>query len=179
MRPRDSSAGFTLLEVMIATMILATSMVALQASWTGTLVSFKKAQKNQEITALLRGKASELEVKYENMNFSEIPESEEGAFEGHNGLKWKAETQEKQYPDLSALTQSDSDEPQDPIKAMLLKQLAEFIPKAVKELRVTVTWTTRTRSVDYAITTYLINYDEPFNIGIGGGGIPGLPGGNE
>jgi prepilin-type N-terminal cleavage/methylation domain-containing protein len=166
-----TNRGFTLVEVLIATMILATALVALNSSWTGSLMAFRKAKQVQLINSLLKGKITELEIKYRELGFTEIPESESGKFDDYKNLSWSSEVKELDFPDLGGVLAA-QDGGVDETTLLLIRQMTEYFSKAIKELKVTVTWTVRERKVEYSVSTYLVNYDQELTGigGLGGGG---------
>ncbi len=165
-----SNKGFSLIEVLFATIILAGALVALSSSWSGTVFSFRKSEKVQIITSLLKSKTTELELKYSQAGFSSIPEEEEGDFGSEfPDLKWKSEVRELEFPDLAALMLSDEGRI-DEMTRMVIRQMTGHFSKNIKELKISITWTAsaQKKPVEYSITTYLVNY---------AGGLPSIGGG--
>ncbi len=91
-RRRDAPA-FTLLEVMVALAILATSLMAIADLTGGALRNHSYARDLTVATLLARGKMAALEEKYEDTGFRDFDESEEGDFadQGHGEIKWRVE----------------------------------------------------------------------------------------
>lgn len=162
--------GFSLIEVLLATIILAGALVALSSSWSGTVFSQNKSGKVQVITSLLKSKSTELEIKYNQVGYSAIPEEETGDFGTEfPDLSWKAEVRELEFPDLSAIMQA-QDGSIDETTRMVVSQMTEHFSKNVKEMRITISWTApRKKPVEYSTTTYIVNY---------AGGVP-TPGGGS
>lgn len=165
--------GFTLIEVLVAMMILVGAIVALSQSWSGSLFSFRKSQNINTIVSLLKKKTTELEIKYKDGSFTEIPEEEAGDFgSDYQDFKWASKTRDLEFPDLSQILTS-KEGGADEMVLMVVKQMTEFFSKNTKELRVTVIWTSGGRSVEYSVTTYLVNKQ------VGGlSGLPGAPSGS-
>lgn len=173
---KSKKRGFTLVEVLIAMLILAGAMVALSQSWSGSLFAFRKSQTLNAITSLLKKKVTELEIKYKTLSFTEIPETENGDFgKDYPDLKWLAETKDMDFPDLTQLLVT-QDGGANEMLITIVKQMTEFFSKSIKELRVTVIWTSAGREVKYGVTTYLVNNTAAGN-GLGPGGAPQPPGG--
>lgn len=160
--------GFSLVEVLLATIILGGALVALSSSWSGTVHSQNKSGKIQVITSLLKSKTTELEIKYAQAGFSAIPEEEAGDFGSEfPELSWKSEVRELEFPDLSAILQA-QDGSIDETTRMVVSQMTGHFSKNVKEMRITILWTTpRKKPLEYSVTTYIVNY---------AGGVP-TPGG--
>ncbi len=85
--------GFTLLEVMVALAILATSLVAISDVVGGALRNEVRARNLETASLLARGKMVALEDHYEWKGFATSDESDEGTFEdeGHPEFKWRLE----------------------------------------------------------------------------------------
>lgn len=168
LRLKPNNKGFSLLEVLLATIILGGALIALSSSWSGTVFSFKKSEKVQIITSLLKSKTTELEIKYAQLGFSAIPEEEDGDFgDEFSDLTWKSEVRILEFPDLTPLMMAE-DGSIDEMTRTVVKQMTGHFSKNIKEMRVTITWKTKSKPVEYSVTTYIVNY---------AGGVP-APGGN-
>jgi general secretion pathway protein I len=153
----NSTKGFSLIEVLLATIILGTALVALSSSWSGTVFSFKKSEKVQIITSLLKSKTTELELKYGQLSFSAIPESEEGDFgEEFPELSWKSEVRDMEFPDLTPLMAGKDGI--DETTRSIVKQMTDHFSKNIKEIRITILWKGKKAPVQYSSTTYIVNY---------------------
>lgn len=170
---KNPRKGFTLIEVLVAMMILSGAMVALSQSWSGSLFAFRKSSKVNTAVSLLKKKATELEIKYKTNSFSEIPEQEAGDFgSDFSEFTWTAQTQELEFPDLSALLISEDGGANEMI-LMVVKQMTDFFSKSIKELRVVVVWDSNGKKLNYSVTTYLVNNATSGSLGIGGAGGAG------
>jgi prepilin-type N-terminal cleavage/methylation domain-containing protein len=163
-----SDKGFSLIEVLFATIILGGALVALSSSWSGTTFSFRKSEKIQIITSLLKSKMTELQIKYDQMGFASIPETEDGDFgDEFPDLSWKSEVREMEFPDMTSLMATE-DGGIDETTRTIVKQMTDHFSKNIKEIRVTISWKSKkSKPVLYSVTTYLVNY---------AGGVP-APGG--
>ncbi len=155
--------GFTLIEVILALMILSGFFVAFNSSMSGTNFSLRKAEKLQVISSLLKSKLTELELKYLQAGYSAIPEEENGDFGTEfKDLSWKAEVRELEFPDLTSMLITE--ESQNEMMLTVVRKMTDHFSKNIKELKLTITWkATNTKSMDFSATTYLVNY---------AGGIP-------
>ncbi len=162
-----SIKGFTLIEVLIALLILSLAMVALTSSWSGSLFAYRKSEKVQLINSLLKSKISELEIKYQGLQYTEIPQSEEGDFgDDLKELKWKAETQDLAFPDLSSVMISAGQNNE--MMLTTIAKMTEHISKNVKEIKVSISWTQGKSNLEFSATSYFVNF---------AGGMPSLGGG--
>lgn len=172
---RRNRQGFTLIETLIAMVLLAGALIVLGNAWSGSLNAIRKSRSLTTLSLLLQRKMTEYEIKYKDKSGGEIPEGEEGDFgEDFGPYKWKMETRKLEMPDMSAaLTARTGGATETEI--MIVKQLQEMIEKSVKELKVTVLWSTNEKVQEYSLTTYLIDHDQASI----GGGIPGGGGGTS
>ncbi len=168
-----NSSGFSLIEVMIAMLILSGAMIALSQSWSGSLFSFRKAQSVNTIVSLLKKKTTELEIKYKGLSFNEIPKDEAGGFDqGYEDFTWQSETQDLEFPDLSQVLISKEGGANEMLLTVV-KQMTDFFSKSIKELRVSIIWKSAKREVKYSIVTYLVNNQEAGSFAGAGGATGG------
>lgn len=155
--------GFTLLEVLIAMMILAGAVLALSVSWNGSILGFSKTKNIQQIVGLLKKKTAELEIKYKRMPFASIPEDANGDFSTfgpeYAEYTWTAETKKLDFPDLSQSLISKEGGANDTMLSVV-KQMTEFFSNSTKELKVTVIWAAPKATVQYSVVTYITNRPE-------------------
>jgi general secretion pathway protein I len=90
-----ASGGFTLLEVMVALVVLAGALMAVAELSGNALRNFGYARDLSMATLLARGKMAELEEKYEDSGFTDFDQTEDGDFadQGQPGMRWKLEVQ--------------------------------------------------------------------------------------
>lgn len=157
--------GFTLLEVLIAMIIIAGAVMVLANSWSGSFMQIRKSRLNNNVAVLLERKMIEVEVKYKN-KFSEVPETDGGDFEDDPDYTWKLKSKEIKVPDLTALLMSESGEANETLIAMI-KQMTEYLNKTIKEVKVTIVFKGPRRTMEYSATTYLVDFGQ--DLGLAGG----------
>jgi len=168
--------GFTLLETLIAMIILATGIMLLASSWGASTSRLRKTQVNVEISALLERKIAEIESEYRGKSLDTIPEEKEDDFgSDFPDYSWKLESQELPMPDLSSSLAAK--EGVTPDMSSMVKQLTEHIAKSVKEVKVTIIYKPKGKSnkkpLIYSATTFFIDYDKvPSGLGGAGGARP-------
>ncbi len=161
--------GFTLIEVMVAMVILAGAIVTLNSSWSGNYSRINKAQINHNVAELLQKKITELEVFYRNKPLAEIKESDGGAFEGYPNYRWEMESQDFEMPDLTPILVG-QDGGADELMITMIRTMSEYISKSVKEVKVSVLVKYKKKEVRYAVTTFFVDYTKELSLGAFGGG---------
>jgi general secretion pathway protein I len=170
--PVPAGRGFTLVETMVALVILSTSLILLSGSWTGSYSRIRRAQLNFVVSALLERKMTEIELEYRGKPISSIPEDKSDDFgdEGFPEYSWEMKSKELELPDISsAMTAQEGGA--DQLTMSLVKQLTEGISKSVKEVQVTVIYKTGKKEpaqLKWSVTAYFIDFDREFQFGIPG-----------
>lgn len=162
--------GFTLIEILIAMMILAGGIILLVNSWGGSFTRIKKTQINTEVAALLERKMVEIDLQYRGKPLESIKESEEDDFgEEYPQYRWRMESKEFELPDLSTgLTARDGGANQ--MLIVLMQTMSEHLKKTIKEVKVTVIYKPESgRELSSSITTFFIDYDKEIPIPGAGG----------
>ena len=161
-----SRMGFTVLEVLIATVILAGAMVVLNSTWGRSGLQVRKSRQMNVVSFLLKRKVAEFELQFKTeRTFAEIPEEESGDFGNEfAGYTWKVETREMEFPDLSAALVG-QDGGANEMLLTVVKQMTEQFSRAVKEVKVSVFYTKGEVTKEFSVTTYIVNYDQQLGLG--------------
>jgi general secretion pathway protein I len=163
---RKSSAGFTLIEVVLALSILASGIFILVNSWSGTYNRLKKTQVQVQLAALLERKIVEFEREYRNKPLDLILEEKEDSFEGMEGYSWKVTSQKLELPNLATVVGDQQDGAKVDLLS-LMKMFSDHISKSVKEVKIEVTYKGGKKPVSADVVIYMIDYDRPLP-GLGG-----------
>lgn len=161
-----SNKGFSLLEVLVALAILAGSIMVLANAWSGNFMRMRKTALYNNVSTLLERKMVETEAKYKFKPISEIPEEESGEFEGYPEYTWKLESKDLKLPDLTPLIVGQQEGVDETLLSML-KQVTEYLSKAIKEVKITVMVKRGNKTVEFSAVEYFVDYTQPFS-GVGG-----------
>ncbi len=161
-------SGFTLLETLLAVVILSSALLLLTNSWGGSYLRIRKTQRQFEVAALLERKMTDVEIEYRGKPLEEIPEekSEEEIGEGYPQYRWKMSSKKLEIPDVSS-TLSAQEGGANAFMTMIIKQLSEGLSKAVKEVTVTIIYREdKQKPLEFSVTTYFVDYDKELQMGM-------------
>lgn len=165
----QNDRGFTLIETVLAMSIMASGLMLLVQTWGGSFVRMNRAQSAFEITALLERKMLDYELKYRGRSLEEIPESEEGDFEGYPQYVWAMDSKALEFPNLASALYS-KDGGVDQMTASLIQNFSETLGKSIKEVTVALTYTAPGKTpITYKVTTYFVDYEKSLSLGMPGG----------
>ena len=172
---KTNNQGFSLIQVLIATMIFAGSILEINSVWSGNFFRIKKSTKVNQAVFLLKQKITEYEIQYNGKNLQEIPEKEAGNFgEKYKNYSWTMESRKFEMPNLASAINGGEEQGGNELVGLLVKTMTEFIGKSVKEVKVTVSvsgFLRSKKSLSYSATTLFVDYEQEINLpGIGGGG---------
>lgn len=159
--------GFTLLEVLVAMIIIMGAVTLVTNAWTGNLNRLEKSRINNTTALLLQRKMTEVELKYADKAISEIPEEEAGDFgAAYPQYKWVMESKQLQLPSLTDVLAS-REGGVDQTTLTVVTQFVELMNKATKEVAVTVIYTSRRTKteVKQTVATYFVDYNTPLSFG--------------
>ncbi|WII71933.1 type II secretion system protein [Bdellovibrio sp. 22V] len=161
--------GFTLVETIIAMVILSTGLLLLSNSWSGSFMRVRKTQLSTEVAALLERKMIEVEMEYQGKPLDSIPEEKEDDFGSeYPQYSWKMTSKEFEVPDISATLTAQAGGA-DELSLTVMKTLTEHLAKSVKEVKVTVIWKGAKKPLEFSATQYFVDYDKEIQ-------MPSMPG---
>lgn len=163
--------GFTLLETLVAMMILSFALIVISSTWGGNVLRLRKARLFNEVTFLLQQKMTEMELKYRNAPLEKIDEESAGDFgKDFPDYSWEFKSQEFVMPDLASLLTSEKDRVSD-METTIVKQLTEVLSKSIKEIKVTVIVTKKAKELQrFSLTSYLVDFNKEITLSPGGSG---------
>lgn len=168
--------GFTLIEVVLAMMIMASGLFILVNSWSGTYNRLRKTQIKVQMAALLERKVVELQREFQGKSLDSIPEEKSDDFGSEvAGYSWTMTSKKLEVPDLtSSLVSREGGADQSML--LIMKTFTDHLSNSIKEVKVTVKYKDGKKILDDFLTFYLVDYDKPLPIP-GAGGATSAPSG--
>jgi len=156
--------GFTLLEVLLAMILLSTALVMLAESWSSAFNRVKKTQITFELSSLLERKMDDYVRKYKGKSLESIQEEESDDFgDEYPQYSWKMSSKQFEFPDIAA-TMTAKEGGVDPMTQEVISKMTDQISKSIKEVTVTVTYKHPKKNIEVSATTYFVDYDKPLSI---------------
>ena len=173
-----SNAGFTLIEVLVAMVIMAGGVMVLANSWSGNYMRIRNSRVNNTMATLLERKMTEISVKNIDKPFDQVQDEDAGDFgTKYPGYRWEMKAKKFEMPDMSSALIS-REGGADQMLLTMITTVQDFIKEAVKEISVTVIYKSRGgREVKNAVTTYLVDYSKELPVPGGLAGAAGAAGG--
>lgn len=157
--------GFTLLETLLAVVILSAGILLLASSWSGSFARIRKTQLNQDVAALLERKMAEIDLEYRGKPIESIKEEDGDDFGSeYPQYSWKMTSREFQSPNLSSIMKSDEGGANE-MMLMIIQQLTDHLAKTIKEVKVSVIYTGGKKPLEYSVVTYFVDYNKPLSFG--------------
>jgi len=159
--------GFSLIETLLALVILSTALLLLTSSWSSAYLRVRKTQVQFEVAFLLERKMTEIEMEYRGKSLDEIREEVNEDFGSeYPQYAWRMTSKKLEFPDISSTLSAQSGGV-DPFTESLVKQLTDGLSKSVKEVTVTVIRKdTKPEPVEYSVTTYFVDYNKEMQFGV-------------
>src|SRR6185437_3056676 len=108
MTSRLFERGFTLLETLIAMMIISGAVIVLSNAWSGNFMRLRKTALLQQVSHLIERKMIEIDIKYRN-DVGSIPKEDKGDFDGYPKFRWELKSHEFEMPDLTPIIMAKAD----------------------------------------------------------------------
>jgi len=172
--------GFTLLETLIAMIIMSGGILLVANAWSGNTQRLQKSKINNTVAFLLQKKMTEIEIFYKDKDILEIPETDSGDFTKDGKefaqYKWSMKARDFEMPSLTDLLTSKEGGTNEML-VFMISQVTEFINKVIKEVTVTIIYTGKLtkREIKNSVTSYFIDYKKELSLP----SIPGAAGGSS
>jgi prepilin-type N-terminal cleavage/methylation domain-containing protein len=168
-------AGFTLLETMIAMAIMMIAFGSILMVQSSSLRTSMKSKQINVVAALARNKMVESELEWEGKPFSEIQKEKSGEFPApYQDYKWKREIAEVKFPAFNLGTSAGGGEGEDgggagtagagDLLTRMGRIVTAYFSKAVREVKITITWKRGAGEQSYTIATYWIDLEAEFSL---------------
>ena len=160
---RGTSSGFTLLEVMIAMIVISLGIVVITNAWNGNFLRVRKSAVGQEVVHLLERKMLDVQMEYGHQ-MTAMPDEDDGDF-GSDFPKYRWELKSREFEwNIEAQIGNIDNIPYAQMLKPVLTQIQEFSKKVIREVKVTVFAKAGKKEIPYSVTTYLVDYSQPMNI---------------
>ena len=148
--------GFTLIEVLVALMILAGTSIVLYESWGGSLRAVKKGRFYNTVTLLLQKKVVEFEVQAKTKKIDEVVDEEGDFGSDYPEYKWKIKVHPFAVPPINPNGGGLGEQNQ--MADMIMKTMSDYFEKAVREVLVTVIYKSGDKENKYSVSTIYVDY---------------------
>ncbi len=169
-----SQKGFSLIEVLLALGIMATSLIVVGTAWSSTMQRMRKMKLQYQSAYLLDYKVSAFEREYKD-KIGQLPEEEEGNFEDlgpeFKNYTWRVQTKKFELPDLTPIL-AQRKQGADAILSTMMSQLSEYFNQAAREVTITITYSVKKSQIRYSATTFLVDFNQQLPLP-NMGGVPG------
>ncbi len=160
------SKGFTLLEVMIALAIMVVGLAAILMIQSNSIEATSRTQQINTVSMLARNLMIETELQIQGKTFTEVKEEESGNFpKPYEEFKWSRKVKEVQFPNLGGGGGDQGGEGGANAAAeMISKLVTNFLSKALREVRVTISWPRGKGEVSQEFTMYWVDLNHEFSL---------------
>lgn len=157
---RQSNAGFSMLEILIAVAILSTGFVTLLGAQSSSFLSSERAERLTTATFLARQRMVEIEIELEkDLEKGKFPRQDvekKGVFdEPFDDFRWKYTVSKVEIPVVDTGGEGTS-----ALVGSYMKTVMDEISKAVREVKLTVYWGDKDRpeadQPQFDVTTHIV-----------------------
>jgi type II secretion system protein I len=165
---RNNRSGFTLLEVLVATAIMALALTSIFTISGRSIIDEDHAKQMNIVAMLARNKMIETELDIEGKTFDEYEKDKTAPFETpFEDYSWKRTVKEIKFPNLGGGGGgggSSQNESEDQTSDMLSKLITNFLSKAIREVSVSIIWKRSGKDQSFTVTTYWVDLNHEFNL---------------
>lgn len=169
--------AFTLIEVVLAMIVIASGLFILVNSWSGTYARLLKTQVQVQMASLLERKITEIEREYKGKSLETIPEEKEDNFGSElPQYSWRLKSRKLEIPNLSASLMA-QEGGADTSMIEMMKTFTDHLSNSIKEVNISVIYSDGRKPIVADVTIYMIDYDRPLPIPGGAAGAAAAGGG--
>ena len=155
--------GFSLIEVLVAVLLLA-SLIALMAQLSyGNVRKLKKARRLEKAVRLLERKMLLLEEEFKGKSVFKLPAEDEGDFDNEENWFWSYQTQPLELPS-SRILLAVAQIPENDLNTQMAETLIGVLSETVVELKLTVRHDPGKgkggKSWEQSLVSYFVNYED-------------------
>jgi general secretion pathway protein I len=156
--------AFTLVEVLIAMVVLAGASLVLYQSWNGSLAAVRKGRNYNTVTFLLQKKLVEFEVENKNKKVEDIKGIGKGNFgSDFPDYTWQVEIKPFSLPPITPPKLEGTD---NGLAETIIKTMTEYFEKAVREIRITVYYKRADKVLEYSASTIFVDFAQEIPSGL-------------
>lgn len=159
---KNNQKGFSLLEILIAVAILATSLVSLMSAQGASFLSSERGESLTEATFLARDKMAEIQIELaadlEKNKFPDEGVEKEGTFdEPFEDYRWDYAIKKVEIPMVEG---AGGEEGKNAMVGNYMKNITDQISKSVREIKLTIYWGSKDAKKEdqqqMSVTTHIV-----------------------
>lgn len=163
------TAGFTLLEVLIAMLVVVLSFTSIILIQNTSLRSSERARQMSVVASLARQAMTETETLIQGKTFAEIKDEEKGQFKPpFDEYFWERKIKEVEFPQAAGEAEGgeerDGKEGNSQQEQMLTNLLTKYLSESIREVRVTVIWKQGDQEQKFPLASYWVNLKNDFKV---------------
>ena len=171
-RRRDTAAGFTLIEVMIAVGILAIGIGAILVAENNSLDVTIRAKRMTTVATLAKNTLIDAERELQGKTFDETKTESSGKFDTpYNEYSWERKIKKIEFPNVMNPAASGGDDGAakkdsgvvDPNIERVVKIATNYLSKSSRELTVTIKWVEKGEKQSFSVSQYWVDLNHEFN----------------
>lgn len=161
--------GFTLLEVIIAMMIMVYVMLRVITIQSSSIRNVERARERNNVAMLAQRAMHMAEMEIEGKKFDKVFKKADGKFEApHEKYRWEREITELKFPNLGSLGGEEEGQSSAQMIASKISDLiTKYLNKSLRQVTVTIFWKqdpSDEKEMSFVVGTYWVNLDNEFKI---------------
>lgn len=159
---RTASAGFTLLEVLIAMFIMVIAFGSIFSIQSSAIQVTNRAKQTNTVAMLLKNAMVKAELEVEGKTFEEVGEEESGQFDApYQDYSWTRKIKELEFPNLvPGGSGDDAGASEDEATGLIGRLVTKYLSQAIRQVEVTVRWKKLDREQSVSASTFWVNLNQ-------------------